>query len=104
MKNTTRFTSVIAAGLLASAPAFAGDFLWDVSNPVGSRDTYGHVLYDLNKPAFVGTGMAMAKTRIDPYSGLVAGNTEINRTGSAGPEGDFFGWVVLDIGAWGSRK
>ncbi len=99
MKTTTLFTSLIAAGLLASAPAFAG--LWGE----GGTDTYGHVLYDLDKPAFVGTGMAVAKTRIDAYNGIVAGNPEIDQSGfaigSAGPEkgfGDNYGWAVLDVG------
>lgn len=99
MKNTTLFTSLIAAGLLASAPALAG--LWSE----GSSDTYGHVLYDLDKPTFVGTGFSVASPRIDAYNGLVAGNHEIDQSGfaigSAGPEkgfGENYGWVVLDVG------
>lgn len=71
----------------------------------GSADTYGHVLYDLDKPAFVGTGFSVASPRIDAYNGIVAGNRDFDQSGfaigGAGPErgqGDNPDWAVLDVG------
>jgi hypothetical protein len=98
MKTTTLFTSLITATLLASAPAFAGT--WD--DNIDMRDS---IINDLDKPAFVGTSMAVVKTRIDPYNGFATGSSEIDQSGfavgSAGPEQghvDNYGWVVLDVG------
>ncbi|PIV89095.1 MAG: hypothetical protein COW48_02405 [Hydrogenophilales bacterium CG17_big_fil_post_rev_8_21_14_2_50_63_12] len=97
MTRTTLFTSLIAAGLLATSPTFAGP--WD-----GNLDLQGSILNDLDKPAFVGTGLAQA-SRIDAYNGAFAGNADLDQThfatGHAGPEkgyGDTYGWAVLDVG------
>lgn len=98
MKRTTLITSLIASGLLATS-AFAGTY-WGGE----SSDTYGYVLNDLNKPAFMGTGFSVASPRIDAYSGLTRGNADIDQSGftigAAGPEkghGETYGWVVLDV-------
>ena len=96
MKTTTLFTSLITAGLLAAAPAFAGQ--WE-----GNLDMQGSILNDLDKPAFVGTGMSMAKPRVYIY-GSAFTSPDIDASGfavgSAGPEkghGDIYGWAVLDV-------
>jgi len=97
MKSTTLFTSLIAAGLLATTPTFAGP--WD------GIDMQGSILNDLDKPAYVGTGLGTAKPRPDIYNGAFAGSVDIDKTGfavgNAGPEkgqGDLYGWSVLDLG------
>jgi hypothetical protein len=98
MKTTTLFTSLITATLLASSPVFAGSF------GAGNGDLYGHIVLDLDKPAFVGTSMAIAKTRVDAYNGFTTGNSDIDQSGfaigSTGPEKghvDTYGWAVLDV-------
>jgi hypothetical protein len=99
MKTTTLFTSLITATLL-SASAFAGNLWGGDSN----SEVYGHILNDLDKPAFVGTSMSMVKTRIDPYNGFTTGSAEIDQSGfsigAADPEKghiDNYGWAVLDV-------
>lgn len=98
MKRTTRITSLIASGLLATS-AFAGTY-WGGE----SSDTHGYVLNDLDKPAFMGTGFSVASARIDAYNGFTRGNMDIDPSGFAigvaGPEkgqGETYGWVVLDV-------
>lgn len=99
MKTTALFTSLISAALLSTS-AFAGNLWGGDSNP----DVYGHILNDLDKPAFVGTSMAAARTRVDVYNGFTAGNSDIDQSGftigSAGPEkgmGDNYGGAVNDL-------
>lgn len=91
MKRATLITSLIASGLLATS-AFAGTYWGGESN----SDAYGHVLNDLDKPAYVGTGFSVASPRIDAYNGFTAGNSDINPSGfamgSAGPEKSYGPW------------
>lgn len=98
MKSATLITSLIASGLLATS-AFAGTYWGGDSNP----DAYGHILNDLDKPAFVGTGFSVASPSIDPYNGFTTGSPDIDQSGfaigSGRPEkghGDNYGWVVHD--------
>jgi hypothetical protein len=97
MKHTTVIASFIATGLLAAAPASAE--LWGGV----SSDTYGSVLHDLDKPAFIGTGLSMESPRIDIYNGAFSG-PDLDGSGfalgKAGPErgqGETYGWAVLDV-------
>lgn len=89
MKRTTRLATLISTGLLAASPAFA-DF-WGA----GNADAYGTILNDLDKPAYVGTSMAEAKTQIDIYPGFV-GNLDLDRSGFAVGTGHPGGY-----GPWG---
>lgn len=98
MKTTTLFTSLMTATLLASTPVFADSF------GAGNNDLYGYIVNDLDKPAFVGTSMVTAQTRVDAYSGFTSGNADIDQSGfaigAAGPEKghvDNYGWAVLDV-------
>lgn len=96
MKTTTLFTSFIATGLLAAAPAFAGQ--WE-----GNLDMQGSILNDLDKPTFVGTGMAVAKPSVNIYGAFAGPDIDASgfAVGSAGREkghGDTYGWVVHDVG------
>lgn len=100
MTRTTITTSLIAAALLAATPAFAGQ--WE-----GNPDLQDSILNDLDKPAFVGTSMPMARQRIDVYHGAFAGSADIDHSGysvaNGSPEtgqGDQYGWVVIDVGGW----
>lgn len=101
MKRTTLITSLIASSLLATS-AFAGTYWGGDSN----SDAYGHVLNDLDKPAFVGTGFSMASQRIDPYNGLTAGSPDIDQSGfaigGAGPEGSYGPWGHGNQDAYGT--
>lgn len=99
MTRTTLFTSLIAVGLLAVSPTFAGQ--WN-----GNVDLEGSILNDLDKLAFVGTGFSVASPRIDAYSGLTAGNVDIDRSGfaigSAGPESSYGPWGHGNVDAYGT--
>lgn len=101
MKNTALLTSLIATGLLLASPASAASV-----EPFGGPtvDTSGHIIYDLDKTAFVGTGLAVARPSLDAYNGFTSGNHDIDQSGfaigRAGPErgqGDNYGWVVHDL-------
>jgi hypothetical protein len=100
MKRATLITSLIASGLLAATPAFAG--LWGQ----GSVDTYGHVIFDLDKPAFMGTGFSVASARFDAYHGLTRGSVDIDQSGfaigAAGPEKSYGPWGHGNIDAYGT--
>ena len=91
MKRATLITSLIASGLLATS-AFAGNFWAGEGNP----DAYGHVLNDMDKPAFVGTGFSMASPRHDAYNGFTRSNLDIDQSGyaigGAGPERSYGPW------------
>lgn len=102
MKSTTLFTSLIAAGLMAATPVFAGTY-WGGD---GNLDAYGHVLNDLDKPSFVGTGFSVASPRIDAYHGFTAGSPDIDQSGfaigSAGPEKGYGPWGHGNVDAYGT--
>lgn len=94
MKRTS-ILSGLAAGLLTTAPAFAGQ--WD-----GNFDLQGSILNDLDKPAYVGTSATAEKPRIDIYVGFTGPDLDASgfAVGRAGPEkgqGDTYGWAVLDV-------
>lgn len=100
MKSTTLITSLIASGLLATS-AFAGTY-WGGE----SSDTYGYVLNDLDKPAFVGTGFSVASPRIDAYNGFTAGSPDIDPSGfaigAAGPEESYGPWAQGNQDTYGT--
>lgn len=99
MTRTTLFTTLIAVGLLAAPPTFAGQ--WE-----GNVDLQGSILNDLDKLAFVGTGFSVASPRIDAYSGLTAGNVDIDHSGFAigyaGPERSYGPWGHGNVDAYGT--
>jgi len=103
MKNLNH--SLILAGLLGAGallmvamPASAGE--WD--NP----DMEGSILNDLDRPAYVGTGLSETSPRVYIYGSSGAfPNPDIDHTGfavgTAGPEkgdGDLYGSVLFDVG------
>lgn len=97
--NSKFLNSILAAGLLAATPVFAGPY-------DGHPDMEQSILNDLGKSAYVGTGKTVENRRIDPFHGALAGNPDIDRggfvVGSAAPEkgeGDLYGSVLFDVGA-----
>jgi hypothetical protein len=104
MKNLSHIAAMaglLGAGalLLAAAPAVAGQ--WD--NP----DMEGSILNDLDRPAYVGTGLSETRARVHVYGAPGAfPNPDIDETGfvigTAGPEkgdGDLYGSILYDVGA-----
>lgn len=102
MKTTTHFASIIATALLATAPAFAGQ--WD-----GNPEVHQSIINELDLPQYVGTGMSADQPRFDIYNGAFHGPDIDARgftVGSAAPElghGDKYGWAVLDVSGWPIR-
>lgn len=98
--NSTKFLNgIIAAGLLAASPVFAGPY-------DGQPDMEHGILNDPGKSTYVGTGKAVEQRRIDPFLGALAGNPDIDQSGftvgTAGPEkgeADLYGSVLYDVGA-----
>jgi hypothetical protein len=98
--NSTKFLNgIIAAGLLAASPAFAGPY-------DGHPDMEQSILNDLGKSAYVGTGKAAERKRVDPFLGAFAGNPDIDQSGftvgTAGSEkgeADLYGSALYDVGA-----
>jgi len=101
MKHTFTFTSLVVAGLLATAPVFAADQWLD-------PETEGGILHEMEQPGYVGTSLSDTKSRIhafgEPNSAFP--NHDIDETGFAvgtsGPEkgeGDQYGSILYDVGA-----
>jgi hypothetical protein len=105
MKNLK--SRIVAAGLLgagallmAVTPAVAGR--WD-----GHPDLEQSILNDLDRPAYVGTGLAETRAHVHVYGPSRAfPNPDIDETGfatgMAGPEkgdADLYGSILFDVGA-----
>ena len=94
------YAGAIAAGMFAAAPVYAGPF-------DGHPDLEHSVLNDLDRPAYVGTSLPDARTRVHIYSNSDGAfkNHDIDRsgfvTGASGPEkgyGDLYGSILFDVG------
>jgi hypothetical protein len=99
MNSTKLINGILAAGLLAASPVFAGPY-------DGQPDMEHGILNDLGKTTYVGTANAVENRRIDPFHGALAGNPDIDQSGftvgTAGPEkgeADLYGSVLYDVGA-----
>lgn len=101
LKHNAIKAGLLGAGalmMLAAIPASAAK--WD--NP----DMEGNILNDLDKPAYVGTGLPETRARVHVYGAPGAfPNADINETGflvgTAGPEkgeGDLYGSILYDVG------
>ena len=96
MTRTTLLTSLIATGLLAATPTFAGQ--WD-----GHPDMQDSILNNLDQPAFVGTGLTVPRPRVHIYGAIASHDIDTSGfvIGTAGPEkgeGDLYGSILLDLG------
>ncbi|MBU1395921.1 MAG: hypothetical protein KKE84_07235 [Gammaproteobacteria bacterium] len=101
MKHTFTFTSLVVAGLLATAPVFAAE-QWINS------DTEGGVLHEMERPGYVGTSLSDTRQRIHVFGAPDSAfpNHAIDETGfvvgTSGPEkgeGDQYGSILYDVGA-----
>lgn len=106
MKNLNHsaiMTGLLGAGallMLAATPAIAGPY-------DGHPDLESSILNDLDRPAYVGTGLAETRARVYVYGAPGAfPNPDIDQTGfvtgTAGPEkgdGDLYGSILFDVGA-----
>jgi len=101
LKHNAAMAGLLGAGalLLAAAPAVAGRY-------DGNPDLEHSILNDLDRPAYVGTGLE-TRERVRVYSNSAAfPNPDIDQTGfvagMAGPEegvGDMQGSILYDVGA-----
>lgn len=97
MKATTLLSTLITTSLLVAAPVPAGP--WD-----GHPDMASSILNDLDRPAYVGTGLSEARPRVKIYPSAYTSDdldTSGFVIGTAGPEkgaGDTYGSVLHDIG------
>jgi hypothetical protein len=101
LKHHAAMAGLLGAGalLLAAAPAVAGRY-------DGHPDLEHSILNDLDRPAYVGTGLeTRARVRVYPTSAAFP-NPDIDQTGfatgMAGPEegvGDMQGSILYDVGA-----
>ncbi len=101
MKTTHLYASIIGAGMFAISSAFAGP--WD-----GNPDMESSILNELDRPAYVGTGLQETRARVYIYGALGSSflSHDIDQTGfvvgTSGPEkghGDRYGSVLVDVGA-----
>jgi hypothetical protein len=101
LNHIATMAGLLGAGalLIAAAPAIAGRY-------DGHPDLEHSILNDLDRPAYVGTGLeTRARTSVYPVSGAFP-NRDIDETGfvigTAGPEkgmGDMHGSILYDVGA-----
>lgn len=102
MKHTFSLSSLVVAGLLASAPVFSVDQWVDA-------EAEGGVSRDMERPAgYVGTSLSDTRPRIYVFGAPNSAfpNPDIDETGfvigTSDPEkgeGDFYGSVLYDVGA-----
>jgi hypothetical protein len=101
LNHSSIMAGLLGAGalLMAAIPASAGE--WD--NP----DMEGTILNDLDRPAYVGTGLSETSPRVYIYGSSGAfSDLDMDHTGfaigAAGPEkgdGDLYGSALFDVGA-----
>lgn len=101
MKSLHFHAGMIGAGMLAAAAAFAGPY-------DGHPDLEQSILNDnLDSPAYVGTSMQDARSRIQVYNvSRTFPNHDMDETGfvdgTSGPErgqGELYGSILIDVGA-----
>jgi len=98
--NLAGLLGAVALLMLAANPAIAGPY-------DGNPDLESSILNDLDRPAYVGTGLSETRARVHVYSAPGAfPNPDIDQTGfvtgTAGPEkgdGDQYGSILFDVGA-----
>ena len=100
MKHTFTFTSLVAAGLLATAPVFAVDQWLD-------PETESAISHDMERTGYVGTSLSDTRPRIHVFGAPNSAfpNHAIDETGfvvgTSGPEkgeGDQYGSILYDVG------
>ena len=98
MKHTFTFSSLVVAGLLASAPVFAVE-------PWIDPDTEGGISHDVERPGYVGTSLSDTRPRIHVFGAPNSAfpNQDIDETGFVvgmpDPEkgdGDLYGSILYD--------
>ncbi len=100
LNHIAAMAGLLGAGalLIAAAPAIAGHY-------DGNPDLESSILNDLDRPDYVGTGLADTRARVQGAAGRFS-NPDIDETGfvigTAGPEkgvGDMQGSILYDVGA-----
>jgi hypothetical protein len=97
MKRNAHIVTLAALALLAAPSVSAGVF------GEGNADVQDTVLNDLEKPAYMGTGLSADSPSIDIYHGAFAGDLDGRiAVGAAGPEKSFGPWGEGNSDAYGT--